>query len=542
MASYSSQFGISGSSSASSSGAQQTPQSEFSTEVSKAALAVGSYIINWAIIQYANTSALTDQLINNFLAASQQGMDLAAIQLNQYMNTYVPEMNQLANEAATYSSPSRTAYNMGAAGAQAGYAGAAGNQNTLQTLRSYGVDPSSGMYGDILAAQNTATGASEAGAENQAQVNTEATGRTLLQDSIQAGEQMPGDVVNALNSAYQGVAGAENSLLSNANTGATMLNTAAPFYQAATNIKLPGTQSSSVGSSGSISGGQSSNNGNSNSPGTGGGKMGGAGGTYGGTPGYLTGNTPGGNIGNVSPATTSVGPDTATGGAGAPPGLGDLGNPYDSSGGNSTGDTNLTNPDNYGDMGNPFDSSGGDSTGFGQGSSGDSTFSPPSSPGSSPSDQYNPWSQDSGNPYDSSGGNSSGGGDSSGGDNGGGMTNNAGDYSSMGGYGMARGGSVPGGQRGVLPTTGGHVPRQLSPSGGRNTDDIPARLNAGEFVIPKDIAAWKGQEFFQKLIMDSRKKLATAAPAQGQAKPALPGPPRFISRPMQRPQQQMGAR
>ena len=92
-------------------------------------------------------------------------------------------------------------------------------------------------------------------------------------------------------------------------------------------------------------------------------------------------------------------------------------------------------------------------------------------------------------------------------------------------------------QRGVVPvsnaTTGGHVPMRASPSMGQRTDDVAARLNAGEFVIPKDVAAWKGQEFFQNLINQSRKKrVSGAAPAQGKPKPALNQRPTFTSRPM----------
>jgi hypothetical protein len=64
---------------------------------------------------------------------------------------------------------------------------------------------------------------------------------------------------------------------------------------------------------------------------------------------------------------------------------------------------------------------------------------------------------------------------------------------------MARGGRVP------EPTQGGFVSRELSPSGGSKTDDVNARLNAGEFVIPKDVATWKGKEFFYKLIAQARK-------------------------------------
>jgi hypothetical protein len=62
----------------------------------------------------------------------------------------------------------------------------------------------------------------------------------------------------------------------------------------------------------------------------------------------------------------------------------------------------------------------------------------------------------------------------------------------------------------------------MSPSGGRQVDDVqaqapggPARLNADEFVIPRDVALWKGQEFFQKLIDQSRARRVTA-PAKPQ--------------------------
>jgi len=64
--------------------------------------------------------------------------------------------------------------------------------------------------------------------------------------------------------------------------------------------------------------------------------------------------------------------------------------------------------------------------------------------------------------------------------------------------GMARGGPVD-------PTTGGFVSQALSPSGGGQVDDVPARLNEGEYVIPRDVVQFKGKEFFHKLIMQARK-------------------------------------
>jgi hypothetical protein len=87
------------------------------------------------------------------------------------------------------------------------------------------------------------------------------------------------------------------------------------------------------------------------------------------------------------------------------------------------------------------------------------------------------------------------------------------------------GGAVPEGA-----TPGGNVPSQASPSGGKAIDDVPAMLTAGEFVIPKDVMSWKGEEFFQKLIDGSRK-----AKPQASAKPEyaiMPQQaPTFASRP-----------
>ena len=585
MAGYGSSANISGSSNSSYSGAQQTPQSEFSLQIANAAAAVGQYVVKWAQQVYAQTSAITDQMVTNFLQASQYGMQLAETQLNQYTNTYVPEMNQLAGEAATYSSPSRVAYNMGAAGANAASGAYAANQGTLQNLRSYGVDPSSGMYGDILAAQNTAAGASEAGAENQAQVNTEATGRQLLQNSITAGEQLPGDTVNALNSAYQGIAGAENSVLSNANTGSQALATAAPFFQAATNVKMPSSSTVSKGSSGSI-GGSSSAPQQKQQPM---GNMGqGARPAGPGLPGTATAGGPGGpeTISGPFAPDSGAGSDAAFSG---PPGSIDSINPSGgqySDFGTSNPETQLGNDPfnqqftNYsGDTSNPYTSStdpgasnpfGATDQSFTNGSFGDtnqSTFSTPSAPaGGWGSGNSSPSGVDNGSYSSPPSGVGNSGFDSSF-DNGtssfqnyggaGGDQPGSGDYgagnagASAGSYGGGAGGGAGGGyytkggrvQRnfrpGVLPvsnaTTGGRVPMQASPSQGRQTDDVPARLNAGEFVIPKDVTAWKGQEFFQKLIDGSRKKRVTGSPARGQPKPALRGPPRFVSH-------QMGAR
>lgn len=91
------------------------------------------------------------------------------------------------------------------------------------------------------------------------------------------------------------------------------------------------------------------------------------------------------------------------------------------------------------------------------------------------------------------------------------------------GLGIAASFMEDGGKAGDV-TPHGKVPEDASPSRGKAIDDVPARLNVGEFVTPKDVVAWKGEEFFQKLIEQSRrdKQKAKAKPEYAIAPPERP--------------------
>ena len=102
-----------------------------------------------------------------------------------------------------------------------------------------------------------------------------------------------------------------------------------------------------------------------------------------------------------------------------------------------------------------------------------------------------------------------------------GAAGNAGGFAAL----FEDGGAVPEGA-----TPGGNVPSTASPSNGKAIDDVPARLTAGEFVVPKDVMSWKGEEFFQKLI-DSSRKAKPQASAQPEYAIMPPQAPTFSSRP-----------
>src|SRR5580704_7213377 len=111
--------------------------------------------------------------------------------MGTYDNTFVPEINDLVAQAADYASPARIEQNMGRAEAGAAQAGDAARQNALSDLESFGVDPSSGRYADLDKASREQAAATEVGAGNVAEQETEAIARSLQAEAIQATANLP---------------------------------------------------------------------------------------------------------------------------------------------------------------------------------------------------------------------------------------------------------------------------------------------------------------------------------------------------------------
>jgi hypothetical protein len=102
--------------------------------------------------------------------------------------------------------------------------------------------------------------------------------------------------------------------------------------------------------------------------------------------------------------------------------------------------------------------------------------------------------------------------------------------------GSAQGGKIPpGGRRvpryaqgGAIDTApppmgsddpGHFVDPSMSPSGGQNTDDVHAMVQAGEFVVPERTVDWYGEKFFQNLIMKADTDQQKNSPAQPEEHP-----------------------
>lgn len=92
-----------------------------------------------------------------------------------------------------------------------------------------------------------------------------------------------------------------------------------------------------------------------------------------------------------------------------------------------------------------------------------------------------------------------------------------------------------GGPTEAIPTTpGGAVPAGASPTQGIQTDDVPAKLTVGEFVMPKDVVQWLGQKHFVGQIDKARRDQAELNQRRdigGRPTQAIPTQPTFVSRP-----------
>lgn len=649
-----------------------TPQSDWGMQLSGLLSALGNNQYQWAMQQFNNGLGITNDNISHYMDLAGKGAGLAQDLITQYADQFKPIMDNYIQQAASYNSEDRQRFMAGQAESTVGQADTAARNESERQLQSYGINPNSGRSQEVIQSMRTADAAARAGAGTQASLDTADRGRAMTANIAAMGQNVPGMAVNALQSAYTGVTGAENAITSMLNTGANLTGSAAPFFNAASGaIKMPpvGNVSKSQQQSGSVQ----------TQPSQSGGDKSGSGGK-GQNPGQ--GNQGQGSSGSRQPASASTAPgainpalmhvgdpttkiqqlpeDPAAGwddynekvggvtneaegnpewnpqpqdgpvkkyadeGTGTDPTdpnnqggrdpwdpqtyAGNQGSPWWAEGQEgqpwSPVGTDLTQPpadttdpwsnpvtqtgvndqslpaapqswnankdvpqqpDPWSNAQNPLDQSQQpDQTSWRD--PGQQTWDQPdqsqqpdqwsqpdqyqqpdqwSQPDQS-QDQGDAWNQpdqsqqdfgqsdqgDAWNPDQSQQDYSQG--DQGNGDQSYQDQGNYDDYGS-GDEGYARGGQVQPRQRGQLPTTGGAVPRSASPSQGRQTDDISARLNAGEFVMPRDVVAHKGSEFFQNLIKKSRQARLgmSGPPAKPTMKPALRmRQPTFVSRGM----------
>lgn len=129
---------------------------------------------NWAQQAYWNQLPYTQNFMNQMASYGQQ-----AAQMQQ--NLYFPVQQQFVQSAMGYNTPAQQA--RASAAAQADVAQNFQGQRTaaLQSLESFGIDPSQTRYGSLDLGTRITQAASQASAGTQARLNSEMTGLSLQQ-------------------------------------------------------------------------------------------------------------------------------------------------------------------------------------------------------------------------------------------------------------------------------------------------------------------------------------------------------------------------
>lgn len=519
----------------------ETPENALLDQIAQYSASLAPQMMNWAQGVFGQTSQVTNQAVQNFFDTSQKMSGFAQGLTDQYNNLFAPENAQLIQDANTFASEPRMRADMGQAGATASQAGDQAIKNSEANLMSYGIDPSAGRYAALDKAAAVQNAANVAGAMNTQRNADIATGQKLRSEAVQVGSLLPSAVTNASNTAIQANTGASNASLANANTGANLMSLADKYLSTAMGLKLPpvGQNSVSHGSSMNTSQSQDPSRSGGGGGGSGGGGYGGGGNPYGNSgPAWMpnhTGYQPDGGAGyNPGPHIISMQPGSSTqnqDGIDWQNALGDQSLNTDTGMAHSLDGTDWgqwTNPNQadgttYGGGGYDQGTYGGLPSVTGQSDLGNITYDPSANQSSVGDTWGNTYDQPSDPGVFDTG--------SSAIDTYGGAGGGLPDYSQMPDYSsMDTSGGYSDPSMGFAG--GGPVPQSASPSAGRRVDDVPAqlpggapaRLNADEFVLPRDVAKWKGQEFFHKLIAQSRANMAQMqAQTQAAPKPMMTG-------------------
>jgi len=338
----------------------------------EASLQLGREQLAWAKEQWAKDSAITNRVVDSFLADMDETSEAAVRDRARYEEKYQPLEDDLINDAKTYDTQERRDQQMGMAQAGVATQFNAQRENAQKDLEAYGIDPSSTRYSALDMGMRTAQAAAQASAGTVASNRVEDTARALRSEAINIGKGYPGQIAQSYGvsqGAGQGAAGATNAATQ---TGANTMGT--------------GVQWNGQGNQALAGWGNTLNMGYQN------------------------------QLDRVKANNTSSGWGSALGLVG-------------------------------------------------------------------------------------------------------GLAGKA--------FGLAEGGAVPD------PQEGGAIPDEMSPSGGAIVDDVPARLNAGEFVIPDDAVSWFGEKHLYGLIdkaqreRDEAKQQTGAIPTEG---PPLQEPPVYTSK------------
>ena len=135
--------------------------------------------------------ALTQQVTQQQIAAQNENMANAREDRNRYKSVFQPLQDQFIKEAQAYNTPEKQ--NEMAAEAQADVSRAAAAQagTNARQMASMGLNPNSGRWAGVTAAQDTTNALAGAAAQNNARQSVRDRGTAMLADAINIGSGLP---------------------------------------------------------------------------------------------------------------------------------------------------------------------------------------------------------------------------------------------------------------------------------------------------------------------------------------------------------------
>ena len=174
---------------------------------------LGASQLQYAADEFNATEPSTLAFLNQETAAS-ASQNAQALQSEQtYNTTFAPIANNFANEANNYNSPAQANQNAGEAETDVNNSFNAQKASSLNSLESYGIDPSQTRYQALDLGANISQAAAGAAAGTQSYLNTQATGLALQGEAVNMGQGIQNNVAQS----YATAMGAGSSGISSAN-------------------------------------------------------------------------------------------------------------------------------------------------------------------------------------------------------------------------------------------------------------------------------------------------------------------------------------
>lgn len=179
----------------------------------------------WAREQYAADREVSNKIVNQFLATSQQEAQAAAEDRQRYKDVFQPVEDRFVQTALNYDTPQRREADATRAIADVTAQFDAQRKSALANLESYGIDPSTTRGAALDVGVRTAQGAMAAGMANQARRQTEDRGIELVGQAVNLGRGYPAQIAQAYGTAQGAGQGAVGSQLGTTGSGAQTMGT-----------------------------------------------------------------------------------------------------------------------------------------------------------------------------------------------------------------------------------------------------------------------------------------------------------------------------